>query len=179
MIRNVLVSLDINYISDFAVNNSFFNSIIKRSISKHVAYHNLRVIFLCAVNKLSHFLLINCKRLFKKHIISAIKKRNGSFNMLFVHSTVNNCICKLTFFGKFIRIFKAHIFRKAKLFHTLLSSYRVRVSNADNFQKLRICKCKLTVNHCSVTCADDNSCYRFFIHINYLLSYFFILYTFD
>ena len=179
MIRNVLVSLDINYISDFAVNNSFFNSIIKRSISKHMANHNLRVIFLCAVNKLSHFLLINRKRLFKKHIISAIEKRNCSFDMLLVHSTVDNSIRKLTFFGKFIRIFKAHFFRKAKLFHTLLSSYRVRVSNADNFQKLRICKCKLTVNHCSVTCADDNGCYRFFIHINYLLSYFFILYTFD
>ena len=43
-----------------------------------MANHNLRVIFLCAVNKLSHFLLINRKRLFKKHIISAIEKRNCS-----------------------------------------------------------------------------------------------------
>ena len=68
----MLICLNIDNVTNITVNNSFFNSVIKRSISKYMANHNFRIVFLCTVDKLSHFFFIYSKWFFKKHIISCI-----------------------------------------------------------------------------------------------------------
>ena len=133
VVWNMLCCLNINYVTDFTVCNSFFDGIVKRCVSQNVTDHNLRIVLFSAFNKLAHFFFINGKRLFKKHIISCIQKRNGCFDMLFIHSSVNNGVCKFTLFCKLLGWFKAHILAKTEIFHTMLSSDRIRVCNTYNF----------------------------------------------
>gem|GEM_PF-4339816 len=102
--------LYIDNIADFAVNYSFLNSVIKRSISENMANHNLRIVFLCTVNYLTHFIFVWCKRLFKEHIVSRIEKRYCRFKMLFIHCAVDDCICEFAVLCEFFGIFKTHIF---------------------------------------------------------------------